>query len=128
MAIRIPDTKLAAMSWEAKPRARPKIPTPARSEVTASSNWRTDRAVNTPIVTTATYTSVWRRRETWGLWMTRFRTFRITPRMIFAINTNRIITRMATTMLGSMPIPVSIHPVTFAQTFAVASATSRVAS
>lgn len=35
---------------------------------------------------------------------------------------------MATTRLGSIVIAASIHPVTLVQTFAVASATSRVAS
>ncbi len=46
--------KLAARSWNAKPRARPRIPAPASSEVTALSAPMTPSAMKVPTAKTIT--------------------------------------------------------------------------
>ena len=113
-----PEIRLAAMSWKAKPRARPMIPTPASNEVTVWSRCSTPSAAKRPPTITPTRASAPARPGSWVSgpspreWRPRV-TQRPTQRAANHATTTR--TR-ATTMLGNMSTAVSPQLRSFSKT------------
>jgi hypothetical protein len=109
----IPAMKFEAMSWKAKPSARPRTPTPARSEVTVRSRSRTLSAISSPTRKMARVTVLLRSELMTSLCPTRWSPRRSSLPIGRDAIVNTITMTIASKMFGSIRMKVPPQPLSF---------------
>src|SRR6478672_7047057 len=105
--------KLAAMSWKAKPRARPRMPAPASNEATVFCRPTMPSEMKKPAARKARNTVWASSRVTCSLWETRFSRRSRRFRTSLAASQKPTSTSTATARLGSSRMKSRVHPNSF---------------